>query len=190
MKILDAPVYSQRDKSWAAEHYGLPQAAHTSTIGAYGCGITCIAQKLTLLGFQTTPLQVQEKMSAMRGFRAGGSWNFINWSRVPVVFPQLKYLGRHDVPGSGPAPKRIMDAINLRVQLNDPPIIYVDAERYRGGLQQHFVLVVSVAQSGALIVANPWNGQVQDLRAYADTDAQAVRGLILLDLNIDRSKAI
>ena len=190
MQILDAPVYSQRDKPWAAEHYGLPQAARSSVIDAYGCGITTIAQKLTLLGFATTPLQVQQQLAAARGFKVGGSWNFIDWARVPSIFPQLKYLGRSDVQGNGPAPKRIMDAINLRVQLNDPPIIYVDAERYKGGLQQHFVLVVSIAQSGTLIIANPWNGQVQDLRAYADTDAQAVRGLIMIDLNIDRSKAI
>jgi hypothetical protein len=190
MPILDAPVYSQRGDPWSGEHYGLPQAAKTSRIGSYGCGITCIAQKLTVLGITTTPLQVQQRLAAMRGFKTGGTWNFIDWARVPVAFPQLKYLGRNDVPGRGPAPLRIMDAINLRVQLNDPPIIYVDAQRYVSGLQQHFVLVVSVMQSSALTVANPWNGQMQDLRPYADTDIQAVRGLIMLDLNIDRSKAI
>jgi hypothetical protein len=190
MQILDAPIYSQRDPQWSAEHYGLPQAARASMIGAYGCGITCVAQKLTLLGFATTPLQVQQRLAAQRGFRSGGTWNFIDWSRVPIAFPQLKYLGRHDVQGNGPAPQRIMDAINLRVQLNDFTIIYVDAQRYQAGLQQHFVLVVGVMESGALIVANPWSGQMQDLRPYADTDAQAVRGLIMLDLNIDRSKAI
>ncbi|CAG0933605.1 hypothetical protein TFLX_03128 [Thermoflexales bacterium] len=189
MNILEAPVYSQRDPLWVKNHYGLPRAATSSTIGAYGCAITCIAQKLTLLGFTTTPLEVQARMAANQGFKRGGSSNFVDWPRIPLLFPQLKYLGRHDL-GSAPAPKRIMDAINLRVQLNDPPIIYVDAERYKGGLQQHFVLAVSIAQSGTLIIANPWNGMVQDLRPYADTDAQAVRGLIALDLNIDRSKTI
>jgi hypothetical protein len=189
VNILDAPVYSQRDLKWAKEHYGLPRAANSSTIGAYGCAITCIAQKLTLLGIATTPPEVQQKMVARMAFKNFGTFNFVDWSKVPVVFPQLRYLGRQDVT-TVRAPQNVMDSINLRLQLNDAPIIYVDAERYVGGLQQHFVLVVSVTDSGTLLVANPWNGQVQDLRAYADTDAQAVRGLMLLDLNFDASKAL
>ncbi len=188
MRILDAPVYSQRDPQWARIHYGLMQASVNSTIGAYGCGITCIAQKLTLLGFPKTPIQVQEALAAMRGFKPFGTFNFVDWARVPVVFPQLRYLGRHDL-GEVPAPKRVMDLIALRLQLNDPPIIYVDAQRYVGGLQQHFVLVAGVLEGGALAIANPWTGTVQDLRAYADTDAQAVRGLIMLDLNFNASQA-
>jgi hypothetical protein len=189
MKILDAPVYSQRDPQWATQHYGLPQAIRSSTIGAFGCAITCIAQKLTLLGFPTTPLQVQAALAAKRGFRAGGTWNFVDWTRVPVVFPQLKYIGRHDMPGNSPTPKRIMDLIMLRMQLNDPVIVYVDAQRYVGGLQQHFVLVVGQMQSGTLSIANPWTGSVQDLRAYHDTDDRAIRGVIMLDQNVDSGKA-
>lgn len=189
MNIMDAPVYSQRDPQWAKEHYGLQRASVRSTIGAYGCAITCIAQKLTLQGLTTTPLEVQQKMAAGLAFKNFGSFNFVDWSRVPVVFPMLKYLGRNDVT-TPIAPKRIMDLIELRLQLSDPPIIYVDAERYVGGLQQHFVLVVSRMKSGTLTIANPWTGTVQDLRAYADTDARAVRGLMLLDVNFDASKAL
>ncbi|MGV0974490.1 MAG: hypothetical protein ACOYBO_01025 [Azonexus sp.] len=189
MNILDTPVYSQRDPKWAKEHYGLSRAANSSMIGAYGCAITCIAQKLTLQGVATTPLEVQQKMAARGAFKNFGTFNFVDWSKVPVVFPQLKYVGRNDVT-SPVAPQRIMDSITLRLQRNDPPIIYVDAERYVLGLQQHFVLVVSTLESGALLVANPWNGTLQDLRPYADTDARAVRGLMLLDLNFDASKAI
>jgi hypothetical protein len=189
VKILDAPVFSQRDLKWAKEHYGLPRAAVSSTIGAYGCAITCIAQKLTLLGLLTTPLEVQQKMAARGAFKNFGSFNFVDWSKVPVVFPQLRYLGRQDVTTLS-APQSVMDLIDLRLQLNDPPIIYVDAERYVGGLQQHFVLVVGRMQSGALTIANPWTGTIQDLRAYADTDAQAVRGLINLYTSFDASKAL
>jgi hypothetical protein len=189
VNILDAPVYSQRDPAWAKEHYGLPRAAASSLIGAYGCAITCIAQKLTLLGVTTTPLQVQQQMAARGAYKNYGSFNFVDWARVPVVFPQLRYLGREDV-ATPKAPQRIMDLINLRLTLNDAPIIYVDAERYVLGLQQHFVLVVSTLESGALLVANPWNGTLQDLRPYADTDAQAVRGLINLHWNFDPGKAI
>jgi hypothetical protein len=189
VKILDAPVYSQRDPAWAKERYGLPRAARTSTIGAYGCAITCIAQKLTLLGITTNPLQVQQQMAARGAYKNFGTFNFVDWSKVPVVMPQLRYLGREDVT-TPKAPQRIMDLIDLRLQLNDPQIIYVDAERYVGGLQQHFVLVVARAESGALLITNPWNGLVQDLRAYADTDAQAVCGVIRLQFNFDPGKAI
>lgn len=189
MKILDAPVYSQRDAPWAGEHYGLPQAARSSTIDKFGCGITCIAQKLTLVGFLTTPIEVQRALAQRQAFKPYGSFNFIDWAKVPLVYPQLKWMGRSDVT-TPRAPQRVMDQITLGLLKNDYPILYVDAQRYVAGLQQHFVLVIGQMESGDLLIANPWNGQVQDLRPYADTDAQAVRGLLRLDLNVDPAKAM
>lgn len=189
MKILDAQVYSQRDPIWAGKHYGLPRASVSSTIGAYGCGITSIAQKLTLLGFSTTPVQVQEALAARGGFRPYGSFNFIDWSQVPEIYPQLTYNGRRDFMPKAPAALAVMQMIVDRLQHNDPAIVYVDAERYKDGLQQHFVLAISQAQSGSILIANPWSGTVQDLRPYADTDRMAIRGVIFLDQNFDPAKA-
>lgn len=180
--------YSQRDPQWAAEHYGLPQAAAQSTIGAYGCGITAIAQKLTQLGFQTTPPEVQRALAAGRGFKPSGTFNYIDWVRVPLIYPQLAYHGREDYPNR-PLPLRILEMIYSRLLRNEPVVIYVDASRYERGLQQHFVLAISTLESGDLIVANPWTGTAQTLRAYGQTDAIAVCGAIWLDLKFDAGAA-
>lgn len=181
-------VFSQRDGRWAAEHYGLPAAAKTSTIGDFGCGITCIAQKLTLLGWPTTPLEVQARLLHFRAFKPMDTFNYIDWPKVPLAYPQFQYNGRTDTPNA-PAPVRVMSLITDRLVMDNPVIIYVDASPYVKGLQQHFVLVTSTLESGALIIHNPWNGKVQDLRPYGRSDAIAVCGVILLDPNVSTSQA-
>jgi len=187
--ISGPEIYSQRDPRWADQHYGLPAADGTSTIGAYGCGITAIAQKLALLGFPTTPLEVQAELLRVNGFRRGGSNNFVDWSRVPMAYPQLHYNGRGDYPNT-PVPLSVMEMIYGRLLRNEPVVLYVDAQRYERGLQQHFVLAISTLKSGDLVIANPWNGQTQDLRPYGATDRIAMCGVILLDLKFDARKAI
>ena len=178
---MSVTVYSQRDPVWAGDHLGLPQAAAGSTIGAYGCAITCIAQKLTLLGFPTTPPQVQSRLLQFRAFKIGDTNNLVDWPKVPLAYPQLQYNGRGDYFTGKPTPQRAMMQIADRLLMTDPVIIYVDASQYEKGLQQHFVLVTSALESGALIIHNPWNGKIQTLQPYGRTDAIAVCGVILLD---------
>lgn len=181
-------VLSQRDRRWADEHYGLPAAAKTSTIGDFGCGITCIAQKLTLLGWPTDPQEVQNRLLHFRAFKAMDTFNYIDWTKVPIAYPQFQYNGRADTPNSA-APVRVMHLITDRLVMANPVIIYVDARPYERGLQQHFVLATSTLESGDLMIHNPWNGKIQDLRAYGRTDAIAVCGVILLDPNVSARQA-
>lgn len=187
---MSATVYSQRDPQWAGQHYGLPAAAKTSTIDDFGCGITAIAQKLTLLGWPTTPPQVQSRLLQFRAFKPEGTFNFIDWPKVPLAYPQFQFNGRGDYFTGKPTPQRAMTQIADRLLMNDPVIIYVDASQYEKGLQQHFVLVTSALESGALIIHNPWGGKIQTLQPYGRTDAIAVCGIILLDKRFDASKAV
>jgi hypothetical protein len=185
---MTTSFYSQRDPLHAAKHYGLPQASRESTLGAYGCGITAIAQKLTLCGWPTTPLAVQQTLAEGRGFIPSGSYNYISWPRLPNLYPQMNYNGRQDFgAGIAPLPARFLTQIDARVDRGEPVIVYVDANRYAGGLQQHFVLIHGRDPHGAFHIVNPWNGLLQDLRPYGETDALAIRGFILLDLAIKPS---
>lgn len=181
-------IYSQRDKRWSSDHLGLTQAADDSTIGAYGCAVTSIAQKLTLLGFETTPPEVNERLKRFDAFRHAGTFNFIAWERVPLAYPQFVYNGREDTPNR-PAPARVMKLITDKLVMSEPVIIYVDAQRYVRGLQQHFVLAIGELEGG-IQIANPWNGLQQDLRTYGKTDPIAVCGVIRLDTRFDPTKAI
>ncbi len=105
-----------------------------------------------------------------------------------MAYPQFQFNGRADTPNA-PAPVRVLSLITDRLVMSNPVIIYVDASPYVRGLQQHFVLVTSTLKSGDLVIHNPWNGKVQDLRAYGRTDAIAVCGVILLDPNVTRQAA-
>lgn len=186
---MTVEVYSQRDPLWADKHLGLPQASRLSTIGDYGCAVTAIAQKLTLLGFPTAPPEVQARLIQMDCFRYDQTLNLVNWARVPIAYPQFIYNGREDTPNVG-APVRVMKLITDKLAASEPVIIYVDASPYVKGLQQHFVLVTGVLESGDLVIMNPWNGKTQDLRPYGKTDQIAVCGVIRLDVRFDTTKAI
>ncbi len=186
---MTVEVYSQRDERWSGQHLGLPKASAQSTIGAYGCGITAIAQMLSLLGWTTTPPEVQAAFLATRGFRTDETLNLIAWWNVPMAYPQLQYNGRHDYPNT-PVPQRIMTLIYERLEKQQPVIVYVDASPYEKGLQQHFVLVSARLESGDLVIHNPWNGKIQNLRPYGRTDPIAIGGVILLDVKFDAHKAI
>ena len=185
---MTVEIYSQRDPRWSADHLGLPQASRLSTIGDYGCAITAIAQMRTLMGFATTPPDVQATLLQAGAFRRDQTLNLVNWPRVPVAYPQFQYNGRHDYP-STPTPTRVLNLITDRLALGRPTIIYVDASPYVKGLQQHFVLVVGQSETGDLYIDNPWNGRQQDLRPYGRTDAIAICGVILLDSVFDASRA-
>jgi hypothetical protein len=180
------PIYSQRDPAWAAQHYGLPAASRLSTIGAYGCGITCLAQKLTLLGQPTLPSDVQNHLVERVFYRNFGTYNFVMWERLPQAYPQFQYNGRFDYL-SAPVPTRTLEMIKGRLLRSEPVIVYVDASPYVDGIQQHFVLVVGIDRAGCFTIDNPWNGKQQNLRSYAATDAQAIRGVILLDGALKRA---
>lgn len=187
--MIATTIYSQRDPRWANDHLGLPQASELSKIGAYGCAITAIAQKLTLLGFPTTPPDVQHALEAGKAFKAYDTFNYVDWARIPIVYPQLMYNGREDYP-STPTPARVMEMIYSRLLRNDPVVIYVDASQYERGLQQHFVLAIGTLEGGDITIANPWNGQMQTLRPYGKTDPIAICGLKWLDLKFDEARAL
>jgi hypothetical protein len=95
------------------------------------------------------------------------------------------YNGRQDWPVLGrPLPERVLTQIQDRLERGEPAIVYVDANRYLGGLQQHFVLITGLNPQFTWTIINPWNGKLQDLRAYGEPDAMAVRGFIGLDLRV------
>jgi len=180
------PIYSQRDPKWSNFPLGASEAASSSSLGAYGCAVTTIAQKLSIMGFLSTPVLVQTALKVNRAF-GGRTNNLVMWGRVHDAFPQLTYNGRADFPNA-PLPPNVMKMIRDRLAMNNPVIAYVDASQYERGLQQHFVLIEGELESG-FVILNPWNGKRESLRAYGKTDEIAICGCVWLDPTFDRSKA-
>lgn len=75
-------VYSQRDSKWASEKLSL---SSTSTIGNFGCTITCIGMLADL-----TPSEVNQRLKAVGGF----SGELVIWSKIKDAIPWLEFEWR------------------------------------------------------------------------------------------------
>lgn len=84
---MNYQVMSQRDPQWISKTLGFSRL----TIGNYGCVLTCLTMLLNRsFGLQLTPPQVNEKLKSVNAFTGA----LILWARVPLAFPQLKWVYR------------------------------------------------------------------------------------------------
>ncbi len=177
---------SQRDKRWSSKLLGFS----SSTLGGYGCAVACVAMWLNAVGSSQsaevrahTPETVNEALKERRAFRFT---NFVDWKRLPEVYPAISYLGRVEC-------RRIAaPLVGINTTLADfgvPVIVYVD---FDAGLpaghefRQHFVLITRKAGDN-YVVADPWIGAERLLagrqaggRYYGPTAAVAICGVIML----------
>lgn len=176
-------MYSQRDPIWAADHLGYPTYLDAgSTIGRYGCAITVVGRYCEMIiGGTWTPKTIQATLAKSGGFKNG---NLVDWPKLPSIFASLKFSGRSDYYFTESA-KHITLAelakVNARLDEAEPIIIYVDSSDKEPGLQQHFVLGLSRVESGAIVIGDPWDGEIKLLSpAYGQSDQEAIRGIIWL----------
>lgn len=119
----------QNDDQWKNVPLG---ASGESTIGKWGCLLTSATMMLNGIGYNETPVTVNDKMKANGGFQ--GSL-FIP-SVLPYIWPQCAYRDMQDCETT-PAP---IAAIDAAVAAGKPVILQVDWNK-QAGLQTHFVLV-------------------------------------------------
>lgn len=119
----------QNDDQWKDVPLG---ASGESTIGKWGCLLTSATMMLNGIGYNETPVTVNEKMKKAGGFQ--GSL-FIP-SVLPYIWPQCAYRDMQNCETT-PAPISYIDAA---VAAGKPVILQVDWNK-QAGLQTHFVLV-------------------------------------------------
>lgn len=94
--LLIQPV-SQRDSRWANIILGFS----STTIGGYGCTITCLTMFLNYLGLRITPAEVNQRLKDGGGYAAPASnptqKNLLVWAKLPEIFTEvkLKFVYRH-----------------------------------------------------------------------------------------------
>lgn len=79
--------YKQGDSRWANEIVGFGKF----TMKAAGCTVSCIGyihNKAT--GQNLTPHDINERLKAAKAF----SGSLILWARIPIAFPELKFVFR------------------------------------------------------------------------------------------------
>jgi len=118
----------QNDETWKKSSLG-----HSSeTIGGWGCLLTSATMMLNGIGYNETPLTVNEKMKSSGGFQGA----FFIPSMLPYIWPNCAYQDSQGCE-SYPAPIALIDAA---VAAGKPVILTVDWNK-QAGIQTHFVLV-------------------------------------------------
>ncbi len=118
----------QNDDAWK----NIPLGHSRETIGSWGCLLTSATMMLNGIGYNETPVTVNEKMKKAGGFRGA---LFIP-SVLPYVWARVVYRGMQPCETT-PAPLAQIDAA---VAEGKPVILQVDWSK-QAGLQTHFVLV-------------------------------------------------
>jgi uncharacterized protein YgiM (DUF1202 family) len=118
----------QNDEAWK----NTPLGFSTETIGGWGCLLTSVTMMLNGIGYNETPVTVNEKMKKAGGFQGA----FFIPSVLPYVWPNCAYQDMQPCE-STPAPIALVDAA---VAAGKPVILQVDWNKQMG-IQTHFVLV-------------------------------------------------
>ncbi len=134
----------QNDPAWKDVPLGFPTEG--GTIGSWGCLLTSITMMLNGLGYNETPVTVNDKMKQRSGFQS----SMIIPSVVPAVFPGVVYK-RFVVSENSPAP---VDQISSAVSAGKPVIVQVDWSA-ASGIQTHWVLLKEM-KGNDFVVYDPY----------------------------------
>lgn len=118
----------QNDDQWKNTALG----NSSQTIGSWGCLVTSVTMMLNGIGYNETPVTVNDKMKAAGGFQGA----FFIPSVLPYVWANCAYKDMQNCETT-PAPISYIDAA---VAAGKPVILQVDWNKQQG-LQTHFVLV-------------------------------------------------
>ncbi|MCA2002788.1 MAG: C39 family peptidase [Chloroflexi bacterium] len=118
----------QNDDAWKK----VPLGHSNETIGSWGCLLTSATMMLNGIGYDETPVTVNEKMKKAGGFQGA---LFIP-SVLPYIWPNCAYQDMQPCETT-PAPIALIDAA---VEAGKPVIVQVDWSKQQG-LQTHFALI-------------------------------------------------
>jgi hypothetical protein len=137
---------SQNDPAWKSKHLGFD---NSSTIGKWGCLLTCLAMVADRYGYDETPLSLNEKLKGL-GPNAGFMGALVIPASLPRVLPRLRFRNYIECHNS-PAPIPDIDA-SLAAEM--PVIVEVDYSA-APGLQNHWVVLYQKS-GGDYLIRDPW----------------------------------
>lgn len=139
--ILDIEPISQLDERWKDERLGTSY----TTIGQYGCLVTCAAMMLKYYGYDTDPKRLNELLKANTGFASG---NLLVWDSIKAFYPVYfanRYYGNR------------LDKLDENLAVGNPAIVKVDLKPKTYSIEEHWVLVIGKCD-GRYIIADPIDG--------------------------------
>lgn len=152
MKV-NVPLLGQRDYRWKNQRLGTVDG---TTIGGYGCLITCMTMLAQYYKKDIWPNQMDDWLTANKDYVQGNIYRYDAFGRE---FPDCsfdKIVSCTNIP----AP---LDQIDEYLKLNKPVVVMVDFDHDQNdGIQTHFVLVTGKVEGGAddgkYIINDPWYG--------------------------------
>lgn len=151
--LLNVTPMSQIDPAWKDVILG----TSNTTIGGYGCLVTCMAMLLKYCGYDADPIIVNEALRTHAGFSNG---NLLMWGAVQTIWPNVVYDYRYD--GAR------LDKIDAQLAKKMPVPVHVDYNPQTPAIEQHWVLIIG-RQNGHYIIIDPRDGlQVNFTTRYGD----------------------
>ncbi len=144
--MFNTQPLSQFDPRWSSLQLGFGEA--DSTIGNYGCTITCLTMLCNGYGFNETPATLNQKFKSLGpgvGY-AGATRNLIVVNALDRAQPGMRYADRVYCSGT-PAP---MDRINASLDANKAVLVQLD-QSPSPLFQEHWVLLVGRAGNDYLV---------------------------------------
>ncbi|MFQ5420807.1 MAG: NBR1-Ig-like domain-containing protein, partial [Anaerolineae bacterium] len=166
---LVAPM-SQRDPRWADKMLG--HAGSPTTIGKWGCLLTCFAMTANALEHETDSSRLNDAMLSNGGFLNG---YFTKWNALTEVYADIVYEGKMD------AHPNVMQFIDASLANGRPISALVDFTRdtpYSDN-DQHWVLIVG-KDGDDYRINDPWllPAQEASLRARYGRAGQSLSQII------------
>lgn len=177
---LEIVNYSQKDSRWKLKKVG----TGSQTFGSVGCAVTAVTDLLNYFGYQITPDQLDDNLTANGGFADG---NLIKWDVVAKLYPKIKWEGRIDQKGR-------TDIIDSYLAKNLPVIACVDSNPITSELDQHFVCVTGKDEQGQYFIndplSNPGDGAYYLQVKYGNNLNAVIWGLRLYSGEIEAGESV
>lgn len=157
--ILNVPIFGQRDPKWANK----PLGSSTSTLGGYGCLVTCLAMLAKYYGKDTDPDRLNTALKNINGFANG---NLYKWYEgITKLYTDVTITKLQNCPN--PLTTTDFNAIKAEIDAGRPVILQVDFIPATSTVDMHFVLLVGY-EGDTYWVNDPWYGDKANLTRYGD----------------------
>ena len=170
---MDYDILGQRDARWAGHLLG---NSKSSTIGGWGCLLTCFAMLNGISidamnewlvnhgGYQAEPRGGYAATFDVSGY--DHSVHIREWAR--------DYLNK-------PVPSDVL--ARIAPTPTRPVIVMVNHIPGVGGVESHFVLAVDVSRNSKWIILDPWFGDIAPLDRYDYNYGRGICGYFVYEVN-------
>jgi len=149
--MFKCTTYSQQDPAWKNKLLGF---SNDSTIGKYGCLLTCMASVSTGFGYSETPASLNDKLRDL-GPNVGFQEAMVIPAILPRVLPQIRYT---DFVWCRELPAPI-NQINAALDSGMPVIVEVDYSN-SPGLQNHWIVLYE-RKGNDYLLRDPWPSPIE-----------------------------